>query len=287
MLPPGQPNLGPTMGVALGILAAVLFGSGDYLGGRAAVGVDVRRVLALSQVSACALAILGAFLVTGTREGVDLGWGAAAGVSAALGLGLLYQALAIGRAGVVAPLTAVVGAGVPIVWGLSRGERPAGLAAVGIALAVVAAALIGWERDEDAQGPSGAAMGLAAGFVLGLGFVCYAQTSENSGLWPVAMARTVALVVAGAGALAARDKTALPRRSARAALAAGVFDVAATIALVVGLRTELAVLVAAVVALAPGFTVVLAWRLLHERFSRVQSFGIALALVGLVAIAAG
>lgn len=275
------------MGVVLGLLAAVLYGSGDYLGGRAAVDVDVRRVLAWSQVSACSLAVVAAFFVTGTRASDDLWWGVAAGVGAAVGLGLLYRALSVGRAGVVAPLTAVVGAGVPIVYGFASGERPSNIATAGVLLAVAAAGLIARESDEQRAGPSGIGMALCAGLALGLGFVCYAQTADDSGLWPVAAARVTALVLAGLAALTSRGGAALPVERVRTALAAGVFDVAGTVALVVGLRTELAVLVAAVVALAPGFTVVLAWQLLHERFSRIQSVGIAIALAGLVAIAAG
>ncbi len=276
------------MGVALGLLAALLYGSGDYLGGRAAVGVDVRRVLAVSQVSACLVVVVAAFAIHGTREPRDLAWGAAAGVSAALGLGLLYRALSVGRAGVVAPLTAVVGAGVPIVWGFVTGERPSAVATIGIGIAVAAAGLIGRERDESTDGPSGAAMGLTSGLVLGLGFICYAHTGDASGLWPVAIARCVALVLAGSAMLmSAEARQPIPVDKVKTALAAGVFDVGGTVALVLGLRSDLAVLVAAVVALAPGFTVVLAWRLLHEQFSRVQSIGIVLALAGLVAIAAG
>jgi drug/metabolite transporter (DMT)-like permease len=276
------------MGVALGLLAALLYGSGDYLGGRAAVDVDIRRVRARSQLSACIAVLVAALLVHGTHHGADMAWGAAAGVSAVVGLGLLYRALSVGRAGVVAPLTAVVGAGVPIVWGFLSGERPSGVAMVGIAIALVAAGLIGRERDETTDGPTGAAMGLTAGLVLGLGLVCYAHTSDGSGLWPVAVARVVALALATLSVVLSGSTTdALPRSNARRALVAGMFDVGGTIALVLGLRTELAVLVAAVVALAPGFTVVLAWRLLDERFSRLQSVGIVLALAGLVAISAG
>ena len=276
------------MGVALGLLAALLYGSGDYLGGRAAFGVDVRRVLALSQVSAWFVAVAGALLIEGRIDGADVAWGAAAGVSAALGLGLLYRALSVGRAGVVAPLTAVVGAGVPIVWGVARGERPGGVASMGIAAAVIAAGLIGRERDESTDGPTGAAMGLTAGLVLGLGLICYAQTTDGSGLWPVAVARTVALGLACVAVAMSPDaRAALPRDTRRTALVAGVFDVGGTVALVLGLRTELAVLVAAVVALAPGFTVVLAWRLLGEKFTALQSAGIVLALAGLVAISVG
>lgn len=277
------------MGVVLGLVAAVLYGSGDFLGGRAAVGADIKRVLVWSQVSAAALALLFAFVVSGERVAGDLWWGVLAGVAAAAGLGLLYRALSFGRAGVVAPLTAVMGAGVPIVWGFVSGERPSSVATGGVLLAVVAAGLIAREHDESHSGSSGAVMGLCAGVILGFGFVCYAHTGEDSGLWPVAVARVVALVLAGLVALTARRSPLepLPANAVKTALAAGAFDVGGTVALVAGVRTELAVLVAAVVALAPGFTVVLAWRVLREEFSRVQSLGIALALAGLVAIAAG
>jgi drug/metabolite transporter (DMT)-like permease len=68
---------------------------------------------------------------------------------------------------------------------------------------------------------------------------------------------------------------------------AGLFDVTATALLVVGVRNDLAVVVAPLAALAPGFTVVLAWLVLDEPISRPQTFGLGLALVGLVLIAAG
>jgi drug/metabolite transporter (DMT)-like permease len=71
------------------------------------------------------------------------------------------------------------------------------------------------------------------------------------------------------------------------AVAAGVADVAATASLLLGLRAELAVLVAAVTALAPGFTVMWSVALTEEQIERVQLVGVALALVGLATIAAG
>ena len=70
-------------------------------------------------------------------------------------------------------------------------------------------------------------------------------------------------------------------------MVAGVFDIAATAFVVTGVRDDLAVIVAPIAALAPGFTVVLAWAVLREPVSRAQVVGLGLALLGLVLIAVG
>lgn len=278
------------MGIIFGIAAAILYGSGDYLGGRAAAGGDLRRVLFASQFTAAVAALASLGVVRGHATVRDLGYGAAAGVGAVIGLGLLYRALAVGRAGVVAPLTAVMGAVVPVTWGVAIGERPRAVATVGVLVAIGAAALIAREPDDDRSEISGVGMALAAGVALGSGFVFYASTTDGSGLQPLVSARFVALGLTGLALLVAGSKTPVPALTPaqlRLAVGAGAFDIGGTVALVAGVRAELAVLVAAVTALAPGFTVVLSWLLLHERLGRTQLIGLALALVGLVAIAAG
>lgn len=285
------------MGVLFGVIAAVLYGSGDYLGGRAATRADVRRVLVVSQSTAAIGAVLVCLVVEGHATRGDIGYGLLAGLSASLGLGLLYRGLAIGRAGVVAPLTAVAGAVVPITWGLITGERPSTLAMIGVVVAVGAAALIAREDDRDAEGrPAGIGIALTAGVVLGSGFVCYAAASEDSGAWPLLAARVAAVAVAAVAALCSLRATGtasdrIPVAGSTSwvgrAAGAGLADIAGTVALLAGVRTELALLVAAICALAPGFTVLWSWVILREHLARIQFAGIALALVGLVAIAAG
>ncbi|HUR77017.1 MAG TPA: DMT family transporter [Acidimicrobiales bacterium] len=281
------------MGIFYGLMAAVLYGTGDYLGGRATANGDVRRVLLVSQATAAVGALTLVLLVSGDATGGSLAYGAAAGVASAAGLGLLYRGLATARAGVVAPLTAVVGALVPVTWGFLRGERPSGVAVAGVALAIAAAALIAREEDDDHDRASGVTLALLAGLFLGASFVCYAATDTTSGMWPVLSARVVAVACAGSSLLLVSSAAVdLPPSTqeggwARLAIAAGLADVVATVSLVAGVRAELAVLVAAVTALAPGFTVIWAWTLLKERVGRVQAAGVVLALIGLVAIAAG
>jgi drug/metabolite transporter (DMT)-like permease len=280
------------LGILYGLVAAVLYGSGDYLGGRATADGDVRRVLLISQSTAALGAAVLVFVVHGDVDSSSLGYGAAAGVASALGLGLLYRGLAVGRAGVVAPITAVVGALVPVIWGVTRGERPSAIASTGVAIAIVAAALVAREHDEATGRPPGIGLALAAGAVLGSSFVFYALTNENSGMWPILSARIVAVACAALTLLVSTrqeklDSSTQERGWWPLAVGAGVADVVATVSLVAGVRAELAVLVAAVTALAPGFTVMWSWTLLKEHVGRDQLIGVALALIGLVAIAAG
>ena len=282
------------MGILLGLVAAALYGSGDFMGGRASVGADTRRVLLVAQLVAASGAILLVLVVSGHAVGADLVRGGAAGVVTVIGLGALYQGLTIGRAGVVATVTAVVGSLVPVGWGVARGERPSAVVFAGVGLAIVAVALIAWEPSAArSSGPSGIGLALLAGATLGSSFVLYASTSEASGAWPVLAARVAAVAVAGGAVLVGRGRAAdaipapLSRHARGLAATAGAFDVIATAALLAGVRRDLAIIVAAIAALAPGFTVFWAWLVLKEHLRRLQVVGLGLALAGLVTIAAG
>jgi len=279
------------MGVTVGLLAALFFGSGDFLGGRASQHAPTRSVLLVSQASAALGAILLVLVIDGDPIGRDLAYGAAAGAANGTGLGLLYRGLATGGMGVVAPVTAVVGAIVPVAWGIASGERPGAVVLVGILVAVAAGGLISREADDGVavRAANAIPLAMAAGAALGTSFVLFAQTGEQSGPWPVLAARITA--VAGAAALAlvrrASGGLTLSGRGTRIAVAAGACDVVATTFLVLAIRRDLAVVVAPIAALAPGFTVLWAWAMLREPLSRLQSAGLLLALCGLAMIAAG
>src|SRR5262249_28426440 len=106
------------MAVLLGVLVAAGFGSGDFLRGRASRRAPTLTVLFVAQVAAVAGAALVCAFVRGHVAAHDIAFGALAGSLNIIGIGLLYQGLAVGRMGVVAPLTAVASSIVPIVWGV-------------------------------------------------------------------------------------------------------------------------------------------------------------------------
>ncbi len=284
------------MGVFLGLCIAAAFGSGDFLGGRSSRLAPTISVIVVVQAIALAGALGVVLTVSGSADGHDLLLGAAAGATNVVGLGLLYRALATGRMGTVAPITAVVAAMVPVAWGFTRGERPGTVALAGVVLAVTGAAFLARHPDtSDSSGASGQTvrrrttlwLAAAAGSGLGASFVLFAATGHASGFWPVLSARTASLVLAGAAFLAIAPRRAgpfLPGTAAWMAAGAGLCDVTANVVLLVAVRRALTVVVAPVAALAPAFTVLWASAILGEQLVASQWLGLTLGLIGLVLI---
>jgi len=269
--------------------SAALFGIGDFMGGYAARRASPLRVTALAQLISIVVLVPLVLIVPATVvTGSDLAWGAVGGVFGVLGIVGLYTALSRGPMGVVAPITAVLGAVVPVVVGLVLGERPEVLAMVGVVLGLVA---IAWVSA--GSGPSGPIdryallPAVVAGVGFGFFFVCLAQTDEAAGMWPLAAARAVSVPVIVLLA-ASRTGSILPAKSARPiAGGAGAIDMLANGFYVAAAQRGLLSVVAVLSALYPIGTVLLARIVLGERLSRGQlaAVGVAVAAIALIGIA--
>jgi drug/metabolite transporter (DMT)-like permease len=294
------------MAVVLGLLVALAYGTGDFFGGLAAKRVRTTAVV-IGSFGVAALALVVVHLgwhVVGdlpTPSTTDLRLGAAAGLLGPVSLGLLYHGLATGRMSVVAPITAVVAATVPLLWGLTSGEEPSGLALVGMGFALVAVVLISAappHEDHPADAPvlplaAVVPPALASGLGFGFIFVLLGSTSSDAGLWPLMAARPTAIVVTVAvvAAVAWRrgDPVATslsPSGAWPTVAAAGVLDVTANACYLAGINAGLLSVVAVLSSLYPAATVVLARFVLHERLHRAQVVGLALAAAGVAAMAA-
>ena len=139
------------LAVVLAGLSALSWGASDFAGGLASKTLPVTKVVFWSQLVGLGMALVASPLVGGQVGLVDFGWGAAAGGMGAVGLLALYRGLAVGRMSVVAPLSAVAGALVPVVVGVGLGERPSIVALAGVAVGVPALWLV--VGGDDAAGP--------------------------------------------------------------------------------------------------------------------------------------
>jgi drug/metabolite transporter (DMT)-like permease len=277
------------MAALLALTAAAAYGVGDFLGGIAARRAPSTAVVLWSHVVGLVLLTGAAPLVGGDPTAAGLAIGAAAGLIGALGVTLLYMALARGSMSVVAPVTALLSAAVPVVAGIGFGERPPLVALAGIGLALVAVVMVSRERTAIRTAPwlrtSALGLALAAGLAFGLFFVALERAGTDVGIWPLVGARvaSVSLFVAlGAAKVAA---TSPPRTAAGAAAGAGLLDAAANVCYVLALTHGMLSVVAALTALYPAGTVILARYVLGERLSTVQQAGLTIAVVAALLIA--
>lgn len=292
--------------IVLALLGAVVYGAADFSGGLAS-----RRAPALAVVFCGQLAgvvVLGVLLVSvpGTLDPASFAWGAAAGLSGGVALLVFYRSLATGAMTVVAPLTSVMSAIVPVVGGAVLGERPSVLALVGVVLAVGAVVLVSAEvpvarpsRADASAGTPGrlptlralrgpvVAGALLAGTGFGLLFVLLSRAAPDSGFWPLAGARTASLALLAVVAIVGR-RSLLPRHApVGLVVASGVGDMTANLLFVLASRIGLLSIVGVLLALYPVATVLLAMVVLRERVHRLQVAGLALATAGVVLIAVG
>ncbi len=288
------------MGILLALLSAFAYGAADYMGGIASRRARVLAVVVLSQlVGLLILLAIIRFLPPATVSARDWMFGALAGVTGAGGIAFLYRGLSRGRMSVVSPVTAVVAAIAPLVFGLVSGERPSALALAGVAIALVAIGLVTaapGEHDAVAMSRSprtlwwsepGVSDALCSGLAIGGFYILIAHTSHSSGLWPLVPSRIVSAVICAGAALVFQHSLRPVPGSFRLILASGAVDMAANAMYLEATRFGYLSIVAVLASLYPASTVVLARALLHERFTPTQSIGLACAAAGVACIAVG
>jgi drug/metabolite transporter (DMT)-like permease len=284
------------MGILLGLLSAATYGAADFLGGLATRRAGVFPVIIVSQMfsTPILLALLPFFLGDGPSAQA-LGWGAASGFAATAGIGFFYKGLSIGRMSVVAPVTAVLSSTIPVAYGLVDGERPGALSLGGVALALIAVALVSASPGNVVDGQPtrlSGSEGLWHAVVSGIGFAFFfimlsRAGGTEAGLWPLIGARAASLATMLSGALLLRRS--LRPGSANISLIAGdgLLDVAANVFYLLSTRYGLLSIVAVVTSMYPASTVVLARVVLNEKLYRLQLIGLLAAVAGMVLIATG
>ena len=278
------------MAVLLALLTACVYGTADYMGGRATRRVPPIVVTFVGQFFG--MVILGVIALSSGVDAppaADWGWSAVAGIVGSTGLLAFYSAMSAGHMTVVAPVAAVLNALVPVAAGLIQGERPGVLAMVAIPLALLAIALI-----SDVLGPGHhraparvVLMAAVGGSMFGLILVALHQTSEGSGVWPVLIMRFVSTPWMLVLVLVTRQRFGAVRENRATVLGSGILDSLANWFYVLAVRQGLLSVVSVIVSLYPGSTMLLAVGLDKERIHRSQAFGVVLAGTALVLITLG
>ena len=284
----GCAGTGVGVAVLLALDSAVVYGAADFCGGLATRRATAFAVVALAQLTG----LLGLLVLLpwlgGDPSGTDLAWGAAAGLAGASAFVLFYRALAEGVMSVVAPVTAVSTAALPVLGGLVLGERIGPWTLTGIALALVAVVLVAAEgglASLRTARPAGLLRALSSGAGFGLFFVLLDRTAPAAELSPLVAARVVSVLAVVVLARLVSRPLSVPRGALPVVLLAGLGDMAANALFLLATQLGQLAVTGVLTSLYPVSTVVLAHVVLRERLGAGQAAGLATAGVAVVLIA--
>lgn len=273
--------------MVFGLASAITWGAGDFGGGWTGRRTSVFGIAIVVDVLGTAI-MLGAALATGEPfpGPTTLLLAAIAGIFAVAGIVGLYQGLAVGRMGVVAPVTGLIAAILPVTVGFVRLGLPPVEVLVGIAAALVAVVLV--SRSADPAGrPSGLRYALVGGVGLGLFNVAIAAFPEHRVAWPLVVVKLASLVAIVAVVIVTRRPWRMPRAILPAAAAVAILDLAGNGFYVLATQAGRIDIAATLSSLYPVTTIVLAVALLREHVSRSHLAGIVVAAIAIVLIAGG
>jgi drug/metabolite transporter (DMT)-like permease len=280
------------IGITLALLAAIGYGTADFVGGTGARRAPTMSIVFTGQLTGAAAMLVVGLASPGTPTLAHVGWALLAGLGSATGSIFLLRGLSRGRMAVVAPTSAVGAAVLPVLAGLANGERPVTLVWIGLVLALPGIWLVSRQVPDGAVGstPSVADRGafvdgLLGGVGFGVLFVALGQIPESAGTLPLAINQLTGAVVTVAVATVLRQAWRPSRDAAGWGAGSGLLGVSGSLAFIEASHLADLGIVAVLASLYPAVTVLLARILLSERLGAGQRLGLVFcsAAVGLIA----
>jgi len=275
---------------ALALLSAAVWGTSDFCGGIVTRRATPAIVLMIAHgLGLLALLVAIAIHPSGLPTRHTVFYGLIAGLAGGVGLLALYRGLSLGSMGLVAALSGVLAATVPVLVSLFTEARPGALKLAGFAVAGVAIWLIAYSPGNDTH-PHGLGLGVLAGICFGLLLVFLHVAGRDNALWALTFSRvgSVSCAVTLGILTAGRSRPEGLRWGAVVPLAAaaGILDTTGNLLYTVSSLTGRLDVAAVLSSLYPAGTILLAAWLLRERATRSQRTGMALSIVAVVMISA-
>lgn len=287
--------------VVLGLSAAAVWGTSDFVGGIASRRLPSSAVVTLSHSLSLAL-LVSLALAHGSKwpDARSIGFGLLAGAACGTGVIVLYKALSLGGMGLTAAVSGVLAAVLPVLWAFSTEGLPRVPQLAGIALAAVAIWMIARAPGSPAS-KQAIVLGAASGVSFGCLYIFLKLAARGGVLWPLACSRMASTTLAAAVTWIGVRKAGAAQRDAATAMAwpglswpgwavlgliaiAGVFDASGNTFYTVATRLGRLDIAAVLSSLYPASTILLAALILKERTTRSQTAGMVLALVAVALI---
>lgn len=268
----------------LALTAAASWGAGDFTSGLAVRRSDTFRSVLISYcVGLTALVIVALARTEPLPPPAHLGWGALAGLSGMIGLGFLLQGFAAGRMGIVAPVSAVLAAAIPVIFNALTEGLPGGLQLAGFGVGLAGIWLLSRPERLGAR-PEGLGMAVAAGLGFAGFFIFLDQIGEDTVFWPLVAGRAAACAVMAIFALATHRPLLLRQSPLRLLTLAGILDVAGNLFFLLAIQYGRLDVTAVLGSLYPAVTATLARLIIKEHMTRLQITGVGAAVLAIVLI---
>lgn len=277
-----------TATILLALATSALFGIGDFLGGVATRRDSAYAVTGTSHLlSIVVLGVVVFFFPPAQLLWGDVLAGGLSGFSGVIGVIALFSALAVGRMGVVAPITAALSAALPALFDLAGGTRlsPMTLAAMALALvAIVIASIAPGHADHAGQyRPRRAViLSLVSGVGFAGAFIAFSFTTGDSGLVPILAARCVSVPIAVLLAIRVGGGFPVDRSAMPATLGAGLTDALASVTMLTSIQLGPLAVASVLGSLYPIVVAVLARVFLSERLTPLQRVGVVVAMAAVL-----
>lgn len=292
--------------VIFGLSGALVFGSGDFLGGLASKRMGA--FLATGTAGLVGLFLIFGFtlFIPGTVTPETVIYGLLSGLAGALAILLLYASLAIGPMSILSPLGALVSAIFPVMWAIFIShEVLAWYGYLALGIGAVAIVLVAFTPEKNAVKPRarGIIFAVAAGILIGLFLIILDQAPSSAGLYPLVFNRivNVCIMFGSIGVMAlvrwahrrgmfgkdGKPRADLVVGDAGAtdykmgiilAVGCGLLDATGNALLLLGIQTGNLSVMSVLTAMYPAGTIILAAFVLREKITTLQLIGMVLAL---------
>ncbi|GAA4697455.1 putative membrane protein [Promicromonospora umidemergens] len=277
------------LGILLALSSAIAYGAADFIGGVGARRHSSWRIVLVGQAAGAVVMLSAGLALPGSPVPADFAWALLAGVGSATGSIFLFRGLARGRMGLVAPISAVGAAALPVLAGVAFGDRPSWLAWVGMLGALPGIWLVSRETtlDRPTRGRGALVDGAVAGVGFGILFIALAQISDDAGLLPLAANQLIGAILTVVAAASLRQPW-RPRRGVLGwGIASGVLGAFGTLAFMVATGATSLGIAGVLASLYPAVTVLLAAGVLKERIGSGQRLGIGICTLAVATLALG
>ena len=215
----------------------------------------------------------------------EIGWALIAGLFGGIGIMALYRGLASGRMGVVAPISGVLAAAIPVALGIALQGLPSPARIAGMACALAAVILV--SRADGGGTRRDVGLGLLAGFGIGVFNIAVSRFSSGQVFAPLTIVRGSEGLLVVLAVVLARREWRLARPQLPLVVAVGALDMGGNAFYILATKAGRLDVATILSSLYPVTTVILATILLRERIAGSHLVGVLVAIVAIVLIGAG